>query len=244
MIPLDRLKACSNPECRELLPADPARPSVAGFYAKRRDGVAIGFQSYCRACSTRKRREWKDANREVVNAKRREWHAMKMATDSDYRERHIAASKAANERWLSSPEGREASRRAAREYHRRKREKDRDGVNERARMDYALRMERRGRVVKHRETVIDRTQPRVEAGPFVEWLRAYQKAIGADSIPDLASALGIVERRVRALLGGEQARVSVDVVSRALTDARIVVSVGGRVVVTFEDLYGEGGIRG
>jgi hypothetical protein len=237
MIPLDRVKVCSNPECREVLPADLAQPAVAGFYAKRRNGAVIGFQSYCKPCSTRRRREWKDANREVVNAKRRAWHAMKMATDSGYRERHNAASRASNARWLAKPGGVERARLAAREYHRRKRQADRDGVNEQARMDYALRMERRGRPAKYHGTVIDGTRPELPAGPFREWLAAYRRARGLGSAAELAQELGLVERRVRSQLAGGQASVSVDVVSRALTEARVVVDVGGRTVVTLDDLY-------
>jgi hypothetical protein len=49
--------------------------------------------------------------------------------------------------------------------------------------------------------------------------------------------LRLVERRVLALLGGGQRFVSGDTVSRALTEARIVVRVGGRDVVTYDDLY-------
>lgn len=116
----------------------------------------------------------------------------------------------------------------------------RRGASEReaARLAEALRRERAGLPRREqRQSVVDRTAPREDARSFVAWLRAYQCAARIDSAEALARELGLVERRVRALLAGEQRFVSSDVVSRALTDARIVVSVGGRLVVTYDDLY-------
>jgi hypothetical protein len=66
VIPLDRVKFCSNPECRAVLPADPDNELTAGFWAsKREDGRVRRFQSRCKDCVRR-------ANRERATRRRRE----------------------------------------------------------------------------------------------------------------------------------------------------------------------------
>ena len=126
-----------------------------------------------------------------------------------------------------------SNRRRRRSYRRHRRR-----LRELKRIDAALLGERRGvPLVERKGTVIDHSQPREQAAPFVAWLRAYQRAREIPSARALAMELRLVERRVLALLGGGQRFVSGDTVSRALTEARIVVRVGGRDVVTYDDLY-------
>ena len=54
MIPLGVIKACSNPECRAVLPADPFDEPEAGFWVRKREGGAgsriLAYHSRCKDC--------------------------------------------------------------------------------------------------------------------------------------------------------------------------------------------------
>lgn len=219
MIALDRVRACSNPECREVLPADPYDPEGAGFYVNRRlKSGRVVFSTLCKPCLMEQRRR-----------RRRE--------DPVFAERE----RAARARWAAKNQERLRDLRVA--WHRRWRAAHREEYRELQRIYYRLRAQRDGRrEYAGRRRVIDGTRPERPAGPFAEWLAVYRRVRGL-SVPEVARELGLVERRVLSLLSGDQAEVSVDVVSRALTEARVVVSVGGRAIVTFDDLYGDEPIR-
>jgi hypothetical protein len=107
---------------------------------------------------------------------------------------------------------------------------------ENQRMTYRLRIERRtGRLPAPARSPL--TVPTVPLGPFRDWLLAYQVDTGLDSAVALAEELGIQERRVRYVLAEEAENVSLDVVDRALIEARRTVEVGGRTIFGLEDLY-------
>jgi hypothetical protein len=103
-------------------------------------------------------------------------------------------------------------------------------------LGYALRREREGKAVQHRETVIDGTSPRIPIESFQEWLKAYQTVTGLDRA-ELARELGMTERRIGCVLKGEYKKVSLDVVDSALLRAQRAVCVRSEVVVTLDDLY-------
>lgn len=284
MIPLDRVKACSNPKCRQVLPADRDDPSCAGFYVDRRrpDGSVQAFKARCKRCCRMARVKPIEARNhrvhvEVVDGTERHVkfcpgcsqtrvaedgapdsgfyvsrrgdgyvsfyrlcrrclsEARKDARRTDPRFRQMEYE--ARQRWMAKPENRERYRETSNAWQRRYRATHRDEVRERDRMAYRLRAERRGIKPSNWPKVIDGTRPEVPAAPFVEWLSAYKRARDLGSASDAALELGLGDRRTRSLLSGAQASVSVDVVSRALTEARVVVSVGCRAVVTFDDLY-------
>lgn len=56
MISLELLKACENPGCTRVLPADPARPYFAGFNATRREDGTVEFEGLCKPCAKLERR--------------------------------------------------------------------------------------------------------------------------------------------------------------------------------------------
>ena len=196
-----------------------------------------GWQSYCKSCAVTRRRTWVKANREQVNAKRRQYHAERMASDPEYHRRHNRNSRAATLRMLTDPVKREQYLESHRQYQRRKRAEDAEAVNEMQRIYYALRQERQGKSVRRLRTVIDGTLPTVPAVPFARWLAEYARATGLGSSFDIAADLGLNERRVRAVLAGEQCNVALDVVDRALLNARCHVDVNGRTIFTLDDLF-------
>jgi hypothetical protein len=123
-------------------------------------------------------------------------------------------------------------------YHQERKKREPGRVNEDNRMYYALRIERReGRSVRRLWSVIDGTAPRVLASPFRDWLLAYRETSELRGSDELALELGIEARRVRSVLSGESTRVTLDIVDRALTNARWSIHVWGRMVVTIDDLY-------
>lgn len=77
---------------------------------------------------------------------------------------------------------------------------------------------------------------KVRKAPFARWLRAYMKATGL-TIPQLEKELRTPERMIRTIFSNLYESVEVDTVSRALTSAGYLVNVGGRLVVTIDDLY-------
>lgn len=282
MIALDRVRACSNPECREILPADPAEPALAGFYVNRRrpDGSVVGFASRCKPCSARARRGERPTWTQRVHVEMLEgverrvkfcvgcsgtkvaedgasdsgfyvaqrwdgyvtfYRLCKVCTRAErqkrYREDPVFAErqKQARERWTER--NWEQNRATKLAWLAKYRQEHRERYNEMCRMAYHLRRQRAGLPSRPRRlAVIDGTRPEVPVAPFMEWLETYRHARGLD-IPGLALDLVLNERRVRGLLAGENRSVSVDVVSRALTEAGCVIEVDGRVVVTFDDLY-------
>ena len=140
-------------------------------------------------------------------------------------------------RWLEKPGNRERVRVAAREWQRRYDREHREEVREVARMGYRLRREQAGLPARQRRrTVVDGTEPRLPIGPFRRWLEAYRRARDL-SVAELGVELGLGERMARRYLSGDQGSVALDNVSRALTEARTVVTVDGRLVVTLDDVY-------
>jgi hypothetical protein len=88
-----------------------------------------------------------------------------------------------------------------------------------------------------RTVVIPNTAPRLPAGPFRIWLEAYQRAWALPDAAAVARKLEICERRASGVLSGGQDSVTIDVVDRALINARLPVCVDGRTVLTIDDLY-------
>jgi hypothetical protein len=196
------------PECDQVKVAEDSPES--GFYVNRIRGT-VTFYRFCKTCTAEKRR-------------------VARRTDPRFKEME----RAARARWVARNPERSAEMR--RDWQRRWRREHREEHRELQRLCYRLRAERKGVKAYAGRKVIDGTRPEIPAAPFIEWLTAYQQAQKLE-IAALAQELGLVERRVRYLLTVGQASISVDVVSRALTEARVVVSAGGRTVVTFDDLY-------
>ena len=253
MISVERLKACANPACREVLPADPEHPEWAGFYVDRRDGGRVKyFKGRCKRCCSAARvrppeRRYHRVHVAVVDGVERhvkycpgcgqEKVAEADAPDSGFytnrasgyvtfyrlckacvsskrkrarREdpRFREMETATRRRWAEKNP--ERLREAQRDWHRRYRAAHPEEVRELQRISYRLRAERRGiKPIAGWPKVIDGTRPEEAAPPFVAWLRAYQRARDLPSAEALARELGLVNRRVRSLLAGEQQRVSV-----------------------------------
>lgn len=87
----DSVKTCTR--CRETKP-------LSGFYKNVRD--ASGYHTHCKSCQDERMRQWRMENRERwngyqrnrtaaerehINARRRERYEERMATDTDFRER-------------------------------------------------------------------------------------------------------------------------------------------------------------
>lgn len=213
------------------------------FRPNRRDptGRVVAWRKKCRFCLTEEKRQWRanlsEDRLEEMRRRKRERHAERMLEDPAYREQHRLRSGRAHDRWLAKPGNEVKAQRASRDYQRRMRREDPKRVNEDHRLNYALRQERNGKSVRHRTTVVDFTQPRVEAWRFQAWLVAYSKARKYPSRAVLARELKIGERRIHSVLNGEYRRVALDVVDRALLNARAQVFLHGHWIVTLEDLY-------
>lgn len=72
--------------------------------------------------------------------------------------------------------------------------------------------------------------------PFTAWLNLYAAEERLDATA-LAADLGLVDRRVRALVNSEQPMVSFDTVDRALTNADRALVLDGVLILSIEDLY-------
>lgn len=66
-----------------------------------------------------------------------------------------------------------------------------------------------------------RTRQTYPAGPLREWLQ--ERLEGYDSVADMAKALGMSERRLRALLSGEYSTVGINQVDRLLLKTDIML---------------------
>lgn len=197
----------------------------------------VAWRTRCRKCMNKQQTEYRKANaeriRELNRSGRRRRQAAMTAED---RERQRARWR--EEKRNASPEVKARAAMHKREYKRKRRETDRERVNEEERLYYALRREREGRTLRRRKTVIDNTAPRVEAELFRDWLVAYRDLRGL-GIYALAQELGTSERRVRCVLAGEYEKVALHVVDRALLQAKAVVELSGKPIVTLDDLYDE-----
>jgi hypothetical protein len=83
------------------------------------------------------------------------------------------------------------------------------------------------------------SRPRKPAGPFADWLAAYELNAGFGSCAELADALGICAQRVTRVLARRQPWITLGVVDTAVMNASRVVFVPslGRSVATLDDLY-------
>lgn len=263
MIAMDRIKPCSK--CHLVLPADTGAELSAGFWvAQRYEGGRIRFQAWCKDCQRARARRHQAKMRRRAGIKANPpswlvvaddgslvlWRRCKCGVEGPCSEGPESLFPVTHHGGIPHwrPWCRDCYNRRRRARYRLRGDLDR--------LDKALRRMEEGIVPRPRRgTVVDATSPREPAAPFIAWLRAYGAVRGFGPERDeegretwrteaLAIELGLVERRVRSLLAGEQAHVSVDVVSRALTEARIVVSVAGRLVVTLDDLMGSEPIRG
>lgn len=325
MIPLDRIKFCSNPECRLVLPADLDNELAAGFWVQERENGKGSrprrYNSHCKDCvrnesrkrATRQRRalgrrtaavvwvgeyegrlvqfrrcsnpecgvegpcldslesifpigsraggkiHWRPLCRVCFNAwqkerrkplseeqlevRRARYH--ERMKDPEYAEYRRAWGR---QYYAESPERRASIRAYSVEW--RKGRGDRSGpwgdrIRENDRLRHALRAEREGRPMRPRKTVVDGTQPRMPVEPFQAWLTEYGKVSGVgDAYDALGESLDVPPRRICSVMTSQYPRVSIDVVSRALTNSKWIVEVGGRPVVTIDDMYGEEPLRG
>jgi hypothetical protein len=152
------------------------------------------------------------------------------------RERELRA----RNNWLAKdPENVAKARAACRAWHHRAKAEDPQGMNETARMNYALRAEREGRpITRKRPTVIDRTRPVVPITPFRLWIEAVI-SVECWNMTELSAKIATPERRIRGVLAEETPNVSLDSVDRAIVSAWNVYEVEGRPIFTLDDLYPE-----
>lgn len=181
------------------------------------------FKPYCKKCTQAR-------------------HKARMKSDPEYAARIRANTRKGQQKYLAKPGKREIARAASRNWQRNMRatEQGRQYLNESARLQYALRREREGKPVKHRTTVIDGTMPRLPMEPFRAYLLAYKEAAGIGGADSLARELGLNKRRVSSVLAGEYKNVSLDAVDTALINAKWSVYIEGKLIITIDDLYGEG----
>lgn len=140
---------------------------------------------------------------------------------------------------MRDPEHREHRRAYQREYARQRRRDPEKWQQEREldRIRAVAKAEEEGRTIRHiRGTVIDGTAPRLPAAPFRAWLRAYQMATGLRGNEDTAKELGIEPKRVSVVMAGQR-HVALDVVDRAILNAKVPVRVDGREILLLQDLY-------
>jgi hypothetical protein len=227
------LKVCAGP-CGEEKVCSHV-PEESAFHTRREDGRIVGWQSYCKECAVTVQLRWRRDNPEKLSALRARRHAERMATDAEYRDKRARRRRAYWERLKADPVRLRAYLDRKAEAERERKAADPEGYNETKRMEYALRRERMGKPIHVRGP--RGYGGRLEAWPFVSWLLAYREEIGAETDEELARDLGIVARRVNALLSGAQDHVSFDVVDHALQHARFPIVLDGELIVRLDDLY-------
>lgn len=210
-----KLKVCRI--CREEKVCEDG-PGSEFAISKRREGYSVVWNPHCKVCKNRSHKE-------------------RMETDPEYAERIRTRQAENTRRWMKNPENREKARASWRRYHQRIKQEDPERILEAARMGYVLRRERQGKVVRHRQTVIDGTTPRVQLGPFREWLGSWMNMVEGDAVAEAERVLGIPQRTLYRYLHTNQPFVALDVVDRAILYAQVPVRVGGREVVRLDDLY-------
>jgi hypothetical protein len=227
-----RIKRCKECKQDKVVHEEPAMSQFA-INGRRPNGTIRGWKPTCKACYAAQVRAQRRADPEGTRAKERE----------------------AYERLKQDPERMAVWRDYQREYARRRREVDeefRRRCNER---DARFRARKRAedplyfspRRVRERseaaairaaeQAAHDQAQPRIPAEPFREWLIAYMAQTDTIHVEAVASALGLVPRRVRSVLEREYERVALDIVDQALLACPFVITVNGREVITFNDLY-------
>lgn len=157
--------------------------------------------------------------------------------------------KAQYEKWLEKPGNREKAREANRRWRAKKKKEDPEYKREYDRMNYRLRRMRKGQGAreigpKSKRWLERHSQPRIDGELFRRWLQAYQEAYPYDlTQEELADHLHINQRSVSRLLAGEYERVALDTVDKALLHAVLCVELDGKLIITLDDLYGEGQVE-
>lgn len=232
------LKVCAGPCGRELVCSPIPEESSFALNGYGPNGTRR-WKPLCKTCYRDYQRDYRVKNGEHLRANARAAHAARMQ-DPEYAARLRVQWRETKGRLVRDPEWKTRTREYARLWKARRRAEQPERVNEDQRMYYALRRDREGKTVNHRWTVIDGTQPRIPAAPFRRWILSYAELAELEgNVHALARDLGIEPRRVSSLYAEEYDRVALDVVSRALTNARFIVHLDGRAIVTVDDLYEE-----
>lgn len=233
------IKSCAN--CGEDKIASTGPESefpLNGWKDTKAHGPQRRWKSLCKICSAQYERDYRLANTEHLReGARRSYH--ERMQDPAYAKLLRDKAREQKRREARDPVKLARRREREREWKRRQRKLHREKVNAEQRHQYAVRMERKGRVVRPAKSAIDGTQPRLPAEVFRRWLVAYDEFFRSESVASLADELGLDPRRINCVLGREYERVAYDVVSRALTNARETVYLDGRMIVTIDDLYDE-----
>lgn len=231
------IKVCEGPNCGRRGVCLDGPDSDFAIKDRGPDGRITAWHPLCKPCYNEAQRVYRLEHRDEMNAARRQRHAERMASDPEYARRKRRATRDAQRRRAQDPAKLELMRERSKVWHRRHKAEDPEGVREMDRMYYRLRVERAGGQVAQKPKRGYTTVPLFPAGPLVAYLVAYKAERGITENDMLAYDLGLSTRRVRSLLGGEQEKVSVDVISAALTGAVVEPEVDGRVVFVLDDLY-------
>ena len=226
-----RLKFC--PGCGQDKIASDTKKSEFSVNKRGPDGSVRGWRPLCKKCKARETQAYRDRDREASRRLARETTARIFSDPERAAFRRDQMRQWARKRREEDPEFAERRRQQGRAWRERKLREDPEFFS-------AARRAERAAFVSRPPSPIDGTSPRVLAEPMRRWLRAYEVVAGFEGRSDaLAEHLGIEPRRVRSLYRRETLRVSVDIVSRALTNAAYVVEIDGRPIVTYDDLYPE-----
>jgi len=193
------------------------------FRVYRRSNGKLECGPLCRKCDKKRQKAYHERHK----------------NDAGYKESRYETRK----RWLEREENRERARQATQAWRERKRKQDPDYFNEYARMRRTLVLELEGKEVRRSSTVIDGTQPRIELEPFHVWMEKYVAASPDYSLEELATELHMSTRSITNVLDRRNKRVSLDMVEKALVHAVRPVHINGELIITLDDLYGEGQVE-